>query len=112
MRAPPCRGQIDIYSASQTPFFSTISLSNRSGLSICASHCAQKERSSEQLAASICRRYAPKRTGIPTRRAENGNAPAGVESWRPLGIRGELLALSERTRPLGKVILAAASKAL
>ncbi len=49
--------------------------------------------------ASICRRCAPKMTGMPTRRAENGKLPGGDESWTPLGIRGVEAALSERTKP-------------
>lgn len=79
---------------------------------MCGFHCGQVVRSREQLMASMCRREAPKRTGMPGRRAEKGNAPAGAERCRPLGIRGESLALSERMNSPGKRILAAAAKTL
>ena len=83
------------YLCNHCPFFSTIFLFNDAGLLIWASHWVQLERSREQPRASICRRWAPRRTGIPTRRVEN-KAPA--LSWRPLGICGELTELSERSR--------------
>lgn len=85
---------------------------NGSGLAIDASHRSQYVRSSESGRASIWRRRAPKRTGIPTWRAEKGNVSAEAESCSPLGTRGAWRALSARTKSPGKVILAAARKTL
>ncbi len=79
---------------------------------MCGFHREQVVRSREQARASMLRRQAPRRTGIPLRRAENGNAPDGTERCTPLGMCGESLALSERTNSPGKSMLAAAAKTL
>ena len=84
----------------------------RSGLMMWGFHWMQWDRSSEQPADSICRRWAPKSTDIPARNVVNGNVPGDLESSSPLGIRTESAALSERIRPSGKMILAAALNAL
>jgi hypothetical protein len=75
-------------------------------------HEGQRERSREQEIASMCRRWAPRRMGIPGRRFGKGKVAEGAESWRPLGMRGEEVELSERMKFCENMMLAAASKTL